>query len=97
MNSIGLATCVVCALIVVASAQKCDDYFYKLSDGQLYFDDYVIAYNKQYKDDADKKRHLEAFMKNLDKLNAIIAKNPCKEPSVGINQFSDRIEGEPEH
>lgn len=63
---------------------------YDLNDAANLFDKFVKDYQKVYKDASDKKRHFEAFKKNLADINL---QNFKKFPNaiIGISKFADLI------
>lgn len=60
---------------------------YNLKDGPQLFENFVITYNKVYKDNADKMYHYQVFLKNLEKIIRI--NKESKTQSADINQFAD--------
>ncbi|KAJ0177272.1 hypothetical protein K1T71_007281 [Dendrolimus kikuchii] len=60
---------------------------YDLKDAPQLFENFIIKYNKQYKDDADKRNHYQIFVKTLE---SIIRINKESKTQVSdINQFAD--------
>lgn len=75
------------AIPVVVQSEKW--FKYDNSDASNLFDNFVKDYQKVYKDAADRKRHFDAFKKNL----ADNLKNLNKFPNAffAINKFADFI------
>lgn len=60
---------------------------YDLSDAPALFEKFIKDYNRNYKDDADKAVHYEAFVKTLKKVNEANAKQSSA--TFDINKFAD--------
>lgn len=63
---------------------------YDLDDAENLFDEFVKDYEKVYKDAKDRKKHFEAFKKNLADINL---KNFNEFPNAyfGMSKFADFI------
>lgn len=86
---------VVLTLGVVAMANASGNLekpHYDVSNAHSLFEDFMKTHNRQYKDDADKEVHFQAFAKNLEKMNKLNEQNPTA--SFAINKFADYTEEE---
>ncbi|XP_045771553.1 uncharacterized protein LOC123871688 [Maniola jurtina] len=72
------------ALAVMAQEEKPQ---YDLSKGEELFDKFIKDYNKEYKDEADKKVHYEEFLKSLKVIND--ANAAPSSATFDINAFAD--------
>ncbi|KAI5651722.1 cathepsin propeptide inhibitor domain (I29) domain-containing protein [Phthorimaea operculella] len=66
---------------------------YDLNQAQELFEQFIKQYNREYKDDEDKRIHYEAFVKNLEKINQLNSQ-PNQTATFGINKFADYTEDE---
>lgn len=66
--------------------------FYDLKDAPELFKKFIKDYDKQYKDDADYKKHYENFVENLKKINKLNKEEDGT--TFDINLFADLGEGE---
>ncbi|KAJ8730042.1 hypothetical protein PYW07_017080 [Mythimna separata] len=68
---------------------------YDLNNAKVLFEDFINEYNKNYKDEADKGVHYQAFVKNLKKINKM---NEDDSSDVfAINKLTDYTEEEMEN
>ncbi|MDK0628402.1 hypothetical protein P5F04_16240 [Clostridium perfringens] len=61
--------------------------YYNLDEAPQLFETFIKDYQKEYKDDADKQVHYEAFKNNLSKINQ--QNEQSKSATFGINKFAD--------
>lgn len=66
---------------------------FNLNEADKHFEQYVKDFNKEYKDEEDKRIHYEAFVKNLEKINKLNS-NESGTATFGLNKFADYTEDE---
>ncbi|XP_026750824.1 cysteine proteinase B-like [Galleria mellonella] len=86
----------VVLLIVVIAMASADDtpkkVYYDVNEAPSLFEKFVKEYNREYKDETDRKTHYDAFVKSLHSINEMNANQP--HATFGINQFADYTEEE---
>ncbi|XP_030028805.1 papain [Manduca sexta] len=90
MNTVSIATLLV--VIAMASATRPDAKHYDTENAQELFEQFIKEHNREYKDDADKQVHYEAFVSNLKEINKLNEGNPSA--TYGINKFADYTDEE---
>ncbi|XP_045448420.1 uncharacterized protein LOC123656845 [Melitaea cinxia] len=74
-------------LLVVVAMASGNGPQYDLNDAPALFEKFIKDYNRNYKDEADKAVHYEAFVKTLKKVNEANAKQSSA--TFDINKFAD--------
>lgn len=91
MNLIGVLT--LCVVVVIANAA--DQRYYDINEAPKYFAQFMIDYNRTYKNEEDKAVHYAAFIENLKSINRLNAISTTA--TFGINKFSDYTAEEEKH
>ncbi|CAH2037356.1 unnamed protein product, partial [Iphiclides podalirius] len=76
----------------MATAAEGNKTFYDVNDAAALFEKFVKDYDKQYKDEADREVHYQAFIKSLHRINELNAKQSSA--TYGINKFADYTQEE---
>lgn len=66
--------------------------FFDVNDAAALFEKFVKDYEKQYKDEADREEHYQAFIRSLHRINELNSKQNTA--TYGINKFADYTEEE---
>ncbi|XP_014359839.1 putative cysteine proteinase CG12163 isoform X3 [Papilio machaon] len=77
---------------MATSASELKRPFYDVNDAEALFEKFVKDFNKSYKDDADREKHYQAFIKSLHTINELNSRGGSA--TYGINQFADYTEDE---
>ncbi|XP_047529545.1 uncharacterized protein LOC125065774 [Vanessa atalanta] len=83
------------ALFVVVAMASGNRPQYQLSDAPALFEKFIKDFNKQYKDEADKAVHYEAFVKSLETINKANAEQSTA--TFDINHLADYTPDEKKH
>lgn len=87
----------VLIFLVTAMASASDNTekrYYDVANAENEFEVFISTHKKQYKDEADRQLHYQAFVTNLEKINKLNKDNPTA--IYGINKFADYTEEEME-
>lgn len=76
----------------MATASASEKPFFDVNDAAALFEKFVKDYDKQYKDEADREEHYQAFIRSLHRINELNAKQSTA--TYGINKFADYTEEE---
>ncbi|KAJ8730043.1 hypothetical protein PYW07_017081 [Mythimna separata] len=91
MRSVSVVLLLAVAAIASAAPNTTKPH-YDVSKAKDLFEDYIKEYNKNYKDEADKDVHLQAFVSTLERINK--SNDLSKSATFDLNQFSDYTDEE---
>nr|BAM18004.1 unknown unsecreted protein [Papilio xuthus] len=77
---------------MATSASERNKPFYDVNDAEALFEKFVKDFDKNYKDDADREEHYQAFIKSLHRINEMNSKDGSA--TYGVNKFADYTEEE---
>ena len=79
--------CYTVLLVAVAMVSGNKAQYYDVKDAPELFEKFVRDFNKEYKSEADRMEHYEAFVNSLHEINKSNAESTSA--TFGINQFAD--------
>ncbi|XP_075973387.1 cathepsin F-like [Anticarsia gemmatalis] len=79
-------------LLAVVVATTADSTYYDVNNAPSLFENFISRFDRQYKDEADRQVHYEAFVNNLHTINRQNVDDP--DATYGITQFADFTDDE---